>query len=363
MENKAITPEIPEYKKEADLRDLILSIQILLRYLLKKWWVLLIALAIGAIYGIILVKTAEPQFEATSAFVLESSQSSGGLGGLAVLGISGMGKSNSGLFDETDNILWLYKTNNMLQKCLLTPGKREGKDVVMIDWFLDASKLRDEIKKSAPGLARLEFSVGDDFSNLSIEQNALINRCINVLKQKHFSIKKVEKTQNIISVSTKSFDEAFTKEFNEILVNTVNKYYVDTKTEKASIEVAYLEYKLDSFRNKMNSSMVQAAVASDNVPYPNPNQQILRVAPQRKTVDVQLESTMYAEIVRNLELSRMSLAKVTPLLQVVESPNYPLGTDMQDLKIVAIKWAIIAMLLTTVVLSVLHFYKKIMAGA
>jgi hypothetical protein len=348
-----------EYKKEADLKELILSLQGLLKFLLNKWKIIVVVMLIGAILGGIYAKSKDYVFTATSTFVLENGQAGGGMNGLSLLGLAG--KANSGLFDESDNIIWLYKTQKMIQKSLLSVGKKDGKDIVMIEWFMDASGLRKKIKKSAPALAKLKFNPNDDFSNLSVDQNSLLGWCVGEVLGKSLSIKKVEKTENIISVSILSEDERFAKTFNDILVSEVNSYYIETKTLKAVKEVSILEYKLDSFKAKMNSAMVQVAAATDNVPYANPNQQMLRVAPQKKSIEVQIESALYVEIAKNLEISKMDLAKITPIIKVIEAPNFPLSADKPTLQKWVVMGGMLAALLSICVLGLLYFYHKVMA--
>ncbi len=75
----------------------------------------------------------------------------------------------------------------------------------------------------------------------------------------------------------------------------------------------------------MDVSMYQATRAIDAVPNANPMQQVLRVEPQRKQIDVQISSAIYTEIMKNLETSKFTLAKATPIIQVIEAPALPLS--------------------------------------
>jgi uncharacterized protein involved in exopolysaccharide biosynthesis len=50
----------------------------------------------------------------------------------------------------------------------------------------------------------------------------------------------------------------------------------------------------------------------------------LRVPSQKRQVDVQSSSAIYGEIVKNLELGKISLRQETPLIQVIDQPVLPL---------------------------------------
>jgi uncharacterized protein involved in exopolysaccharide biosynthesis len=44
-------------------------------------------------------------------------------------------------------------------------------------------------------------------------------------------------------------------------------------------------------------------------------------------LDVQVNSALYGELVKNLELARMALRRETPLIQVIDTPLLPLDKN------------------------------------
>jgi uncharacterized protein involved in exopolysaccharide biosynthesis len=48
---------------------------------------------------------------------------------------------------------------------------------------------------------------------------------------------------------------------------------------------------------------------------------------QKKQIDVQANAAIYAEIVKNLEISKISLRQETPLIQLIDEPILPLEFD------------------------------------
>lgn len=323
MESNINSTNVEKAKsKEFSVKDFILGMRSIFSLLLKKWKIILLFAIIGAILGGLYAYNQKTLYSAEAVFVLDEASPSA-TGGLALLGL---GKKDADLFSVSDNIIWLYSSNLMLQKTLLTTVKKEGKDIVLINWFIDCDStgLKRVINKNKI-LKAVRFDVGESFDSLSIEQNSILGSCIGLFKSKCLKVKTVDKTENIISVNTTSPDEKLTKVLNDVLVKTVNDYYIETKTQKTSKEVIALQLKVDSFKQRLNTSMYQAASASDDVPYANPNQLVLRVAPQKKTTDVQLESAVYIEAARSLEASKIALSKETPLIQVIDAPSYPLN--------------------------------------
>jgi uncharacterized protein involved in exopolysaccharide biosynthesis len=58
--------------------------------------------------------------------------------------------------------------------------------------------------------------------------------------------------------------------------------------------------------------------------------QSARVNQNRSLIDLQISISLYGEVVKNLKLAEIGLRKQTPLIQVIESPHYPLETVGMD---------------------------------
>lgn len=122
-----------------------------------------------------------------------------------------------------------------------------------------------------------------------------------------------------------------------------------------SQNVQVLQHQADSVRAILNSSISGVASAADAAPNANPLMQSLRVPSQRKQVDVQANTAIYGELIKNLEIAKVSLRKETPLIQLIDTPTLPL----EDNKITKIKGMLIGLVLggvlTAIWLSLKHF--------
>lgn len=358
MAQKPPSPGEAAIKEEMALKDLIMKIRSQLRYLTKKWKIILLLGIIGAVAGAAYAFFSKPQYVATCTFVLDEGKGGGKMSEFASLGLD-LGNSSASLFSDVDNIIWLYSSRLMIQSALLTEVQREGKKDLLVNWFIEVSDLRKELDKSKD-LKDVKFTPGMNADSLSIGQNAVLGWCTGLLTGKHLSVRQVDKTQNIVAVNVTTGDQLFSKAFNECLVKTVNDFYILTKTKKLSKEVELLQLKADSFQVKMNRSLYQTASVTDDVPYANPNRTVLRVAPQRKGIDVEVQSALYVEITKNLEASKLTLSKETPLIQVVDAPSLPLVTVKPPL----VRWILIGslglILAEIVFLLVRNWYKSLM---
>jgi hypothetical protein len=86
-----------------------------------------------------------------------------------------------------------------------------------------------------------------------------------------------------------------------------------------------LEKKADSIERVLQSKMVSAAIQRDQNQFLTNAQGTVQMVKQQ--MEVQMLTTMYGEVVKNLELSKTMAAIEEPLIQVIDVPRYPLEDD------------------------------------
>jgi len=274
----------------------------------------------------------KPVYVATTTFVLEEAGKSGGLGQYAGIAsmvgvdLGGMGGGGGGIFDG-DNILELYKSRTMIRKTLLTMVDQDGKKVLLLNRYIDYNGLRKRWEEK-PELKNISFTADTDgvsapvFTRL---QDSVLNVITTDINKENLSVLKPDQKLGIIKAEVKSPDEFFAKNFNEQIVKHVTDFYVQTKTKKSLINVSILQGKTDSVRRVMNGAIYSAAVVADATPNLNVTRQIQRTVPvQRSQFSVETNKAILSELVKNLELAKISLLKETPLIQVIDEPIFPL---------------------------------------
>jgi paraquat-inducible protein B len=135
-------------------------------------------------------------------------------------------------------------------------------------------------------------------------------------------VDKTDKKNNITMVKYTNGDEIFTKVFVEQLVGNALNFYTDYKSKRSRQNVRILQKQADSVKALLTGGIVDIATTSDlNI---NPLRQITRAPLQRKQVDVQVNGKLYEEILKQLELAKITMRRETPLVQVIDTPRYPL---------------------------------------
>lgn len=316
--------------EEITLKELILKGQEWFKYLLSKWYVLVLAGIIGGIVGFFYAKSKKPIYTATTTFVLESGESGGGLGqyaGMAAMVGIDLGGAGGGIF-QGDNLLELYKSRKMIEAALLATTGESNK--ILLEKYLIFTKTIDSWKIKNPELTNIDFSKDKQESPaMQRQRDSVVSEMIVNINKNNLVLGKLDKKSAIIKVDVISEDEEFSKEFNEALVREVNDFYVQTKTKKSLDNIAILQQKADSVRAVMNGAISSAAVIMDATPNLNPTKQAQRVAPaQRSQFSVETNKAILGQLVQNLEMSKMSLLKESPLIQKVDEPIYPLKVEL-----------------------------------
>ena len=324
-----ITSQIPTRgdANEISLRDIFLALFDWWKFLRSRWVIIVICGAIGGGLGIYNAYSKKSIYKAELTFALEDEKMGGISGALGLASQFGLdlGGSGGGAFTG-DNLLVLMESRSMVEKALLTPVKIKGKDMTLAELYIDFNELRKGWETN-PVLKNIRFSPGVDRATFSLQQDSILGTFYKQILQNNLRVGKKDKKLSIISIIVNSTNESFSKFFTEVLAKEVSDFYVGTKTKKSFQNLAILQYQTDSVRRALNSAITGVASSVDVNPNPNPARQVLRVPSQRRQVDVQANQAILTELVKNLEISKVSLRKETPLIQVIDSPILPLEKE------------------------------------
>jgi len=348
---------------EISLKDLLLNLSRWRMYIFSKWKIIFIASLIGGVFGLALSYFIKPIYKAELSFALQDDNSASGSGLGAAVGLASqfgidLGSSAGGAFTG-DNLMELLKSRAMIENTLLAPLEIDGKRQTLAHLYLTFNKFQQDWK-SDPVLSKVDFLPNIDRSKFTLHQDSVLGVFYRKILKKNLTVEKTDKKLSIIDVEVNSKDELFSKYFAEVLVKKVSDFYIDTKTKRSSQNVLVLQRLTDSVRSELNSAITGVASTSDINPNPNPALQILRVPSQHRQVDVEANGAMLTELVKNLELAKISLRKETPLIQVIDSPILPLEQEKIGKLKGLIIGGILGGILTIITLSLARYYRSIM---
>ncbi len=311
-------------KDEISLKELILQIGETWGYLKTHWVKLLLLGLLGGLGGFFYAKYQKPIYTAKLTFALaEGGDKVGGLGSIASqFGLDIMGSSSGGAFSG-DNLLELMKSRLLIEKTLLTAVDSSGKQKLLINQYIDFHKPKNPKPRKPTDPVAVTFKEDQvDQERFSLAQDSFLGKVCADLAKDHLTVSKVDKKLAIVSVTFKGKDEWFAKHFTQVLTENVTEFYVETKTRQMRKNVLMMEHKVDSVKQALGRAMYGVASEVDG------NQFLVRgvakVPQAKKQLEIQVLSTMYGELLKNLELNRALMAKEQPLIQLIDQPRFPL---------------------------------------
>ncbi|MEE1946841.1 lipopolysaccharide biosynthesis protein [Pedobacter sp. KR3-3] len=311
--------------EDIQIKDVLYKVVQWYRFLLSKWLIILIVALVGGTIGIVNAYFRKTTYIATTSFVLEEEKSGGGLSSLAgIASIAGVDIGGGGGIFQGDNILELYRSRIMITKALLSTDIFDGKKQLLIDRYIQANDLRKKWDKK-PDLKNITFS---DSANFTLKQDSLIGEIVKNINKENLKVGKPDKKLSIINVTVESNDEPFAKAFGNVIVKNVNDFYTETKIKKSRRNVGILQFQVDSVRKVMTGSIYSAAQIADATPNLNLTRQTQRIAPiQKSQFSAETNKIILGELLKNLELAKLSLRREEPLIQIIDKPILPLDND------------------------------------
>lgn len=322
-----MTSNEPIAKEEISLRELTEKGKEWYVYFLSQWKIIVLSGLIGALVGIAYSYNNKPKYTAALSFAVEG-EDSGGSGGVLSLASQfgfNLGGSGGSIFEGT-NLIELFKSRSMVEQTLMEPVVYKGDTISLAEMYIQNKEWRKKWSKN-PKFAKIEFIPNANRKYFSRVHDSILGVIYSDLSKNSLAIGQKDKKIDIITMEFSSGNEQFAKDFCEILVKEVGQFYVATKSKKSRLNMEILEVQTDSIRRELNYAITGVATANDNTFNLNPALNIRRVPSARKQVDVQANTAILTELVKQSELAKVTLRRDTPLIQVLDRPILPLKKD------------------------------------
>ncbi|MFV5685821.1 Wzz/FepE/Etk N-terminal domain-containing protein [Flavobacterium sp. GB2R13] len=318
--------EIPN--DEISLKELIIKSKEWFSYLVSQWKIILLAGIVGAGLGLAYSFSKKPIYTATLSFALEDEKSGGGLGGALGLASSfgiDLGGGGGSIFTGS-NLTELFKSRSMVEQTLLSPVGSYDTGISLAEMYIQNKGWRDKWSDN-PQFKDIQFLPNVKRKYLSRVHDSILGVIYEDLSKNGLSVGQKDKKIAIITIDVSSTNELFSKYFTEALVKEVSDFYITSKSKKARMNMDILERQTDSIRRELNGAITGVAVANDNTFMLNPALNVRRAPSARRQVDVQANTAILTELVKQTELAKVTLRKETPLIQVIDRPILPLAKE------------------------------------
>jgi uncharacterized protein involved in exopolysaccharide biosynthesis len=310
------------YNDEIHLKDILIKLSEYKTYLFRKKFTIIFVSGFFFMFGIVYALYSDKKYTAELTFVVEDQQQGGGALG-SMTGIASqfgfdIGGSSGSTFSQ-NNILELLKSRGVVESALMQTRKVNKKEDLLIEHYLHINKIRD-IWKADEDLSPVSFHGKLNQYNDSVSGDIWKN----IIEDK-LLVELQSDEANIINLSYTSVDDEFAKMFVETLIEQMSKMYISHQTAQSSNTLDFLSSRADSVFIELEMAEEEFAKVKDI------NQRIVKASGRLKELqlmrNVEVLNTMYLEIVKNLEISKLTLLNQTPIIQIIDKPILPLQVE------------------------------------
>ena len=310
-----------QYNDEIQLKDILIKFSEYKKEIWKKKGKIILFSFLFFVLGVTIAFLSTTRYKANLTFVVEDATGGNPLGpmtGIASQFGFNLGGTSSTTFSQ-QNIMQLLKSRGVVESALLRKGNLEGKNNLLIEHYISLNKTREAWEENE------EFD-GVNFNNpLTLYHDSIMGEIWNQIIESDLAIEIKNEKTNIITLSYISTDENFTKQFTETLIDEMSKMYITHQTRQARNTLDFLQDRADSVFVELDKAEQEFARVKDV------NQRIIKASGRLKELqlmrEVEVLNTMYLEIIKNLEISKMTLLNQTPIIQIIDKPILPLEEE------------------------------------
>ncbi len=321
-------------------------------FALRSWRMIALAAVLGLLMGVAYAYIRKVTYTARLTFVVEESKAGGGSIASALAGQFGFDigslSGGNGIL-AGDNVLELLKSYSFIKRALLTPYADTLSGFSLADRYAETYGWKEKWKSSKEVGRQVNFAFNQQ--KFSRQDDSLLQTIMKRIVDKELSIGKPDKKLGFFELQVTTRDEKFSQLFCERLLRIATDFYVDTKTKRVSNNVARLQRRADSLGRLLDSRTYSSVEAERLLLDVNPAYGSGMANAEISSRNKFIQSTVYAEVIKNLEVSRTALSQETPTVQIVDYPEMPLKKNKTSFLSSMLAGMAIAMMLSILLIA------------
>jgi hypothetical protein len=336
-------------------REVILKIASAKNALAKSWKVilLLIALGFGIGYAMDVYLVKPNSYEATIVFNMGGSTQSSDMGNLA--GLFGMSSATDANIFTGDNFFYFVESRPVIERALLRNVVVHGKPVILANFVIDSSGIKDDEWEDRPTLHSFRFTQTNPDS-LDMDSRVVLNELVIKLKS-ITDIATLERKSSFIALTASIQNETLAALWVKTLLKTVEEVYTEKQTKKSRNTLTLLQRRADSLAiilGKTEHRLAKEMDYSTQLIVPE-----AQISVNKLTRNTSFLQTLYYEAMGNAEKMRVSLVREAPLFTLIEDVKVPLDLKSESKKRAKIG-ALVGLMLALIYVYVKTIYRTIL---
>ncbi|GAB2778872.1 Wzz/FepE/Etk N-terminal domain-containing protein [Rhabdobacter roseus] len=272
----------------------------------RHWLKLLVAGFLSGAAGYGLSHLAPIEYEATARILPEYSSGLGG-GGLSDLAsLAGLSLKNNSEAIRPDLYPDIIGSKSFLLKIMSTPFQLQNGQMIVLTQYLD---------EEAEPLSPTQVAQSDSLITMTKAQERVMKDVASRLTAS------MEKMSGVLNVRAEMPDPVLAAACTNLAVSYLKDFVADYRTARENEKLSFLRRQVAEAKGKYQRAEVALNTYRDrNV---NAYTNVARIEEQRLQNDYLQAQTLYGELSRQLEASRLQAQEDTPILKVLEAPMVP----------------------------------------
>ena len=332
-------------EEEIELGSIIQNIKGTFKYVIRRWYVLLIAAIISGGLGAAISIYTGKSYVSTCTFGVQVQNSSTALisSALSLASSLGIGSKSSGGGASFDNNFFatIMTSRRIVKETMLHSMVFQGKKDLMVNHYINVMELRDDWE-DVPRLKNFKF-VHTDFADLTVLEDSMLSVLNDMMLDKNLAVT-YDEASPLNTATFTSKDREFSKNCMSSFLESTEGYYMKDVYKLNLTNLDLARYRVDSIGNAMKALDVKVASLKDNTN---------SVIKQKGFIDLNaairdqsLLNIQYSSAVNNYELAKVTLLSNTPILQVVDDPQFSTQVSFIPLILAVIIAVILGLFLT-----------------
>ncbi len=310
------TEPTPIADDEIDLRELILT-------LLKGWKIIAVSTVLVTVCAFFYARSLPNQYVvSTSAAIVGAGGGSSQMMGLAAMAGINMGGGGSGDVDLMEHIDVVIKKPYFLDSLLATkwviPQAQTTEDEIQF-WTYDTLTLAEYWEVPTPDTMRLDWEYRYKMGLYGRLRSPKLN---------HIS---VENSSGVLQIKTKFTNPHLSYDIHTILLDLLREYFKEDYSSQGRENRDFVEARLDEVSDSLRAAEGRLVWHQEN--------NVMSMSPrviltgERLKREVEFQASLYSELITQLELAKLDEKKETPVFEVLQMPERPLGSGVPNRKL------------------------------
>lgn len=313
------------------VQDLVNKSHGFIKIVRKKVVIFFYMMILFSVVGVVVSLFYPIKYKYKITFVVEESkQASSGLAAIAGQFGFDLSGSGGGSIFSGDNILVYLRSHSLCKEVLLTPYD-ENTNLTLADKYIETQGLKEKWQKKFE-TNQITFSKDPHSTVNNRLKDSLLNVTTSLVLKKSLSVSRPDRKTTFIEVESNFRDEKLSHLFTDRLVKIATEKYVYSKIRVKAENVERLQRRADSLMQYLNSFTYGFAKLQQGYIDLNPALKSPKFTGEIYSRDKAIASAIYSEVLKNLEISRVSLSQITPSIEIVDFSSLPLEVEYISIK-------------------------------